>query len=216
MTRCLTIAGVAGPVIAITVLCGLALAQTQTPPSGSQGQTQSGGGVTGLPAGLPTLVPGPSDAGNIDEVELAQKPAVVLTGKSTWDDGFKTIFDSFKKISDELGKAGIKPAGRPLTVFLETDDSNFSFQAMVPIDKAPTDKTSLTPDIRFGVTVGGKALRFTHKAPYDDIDNTYEAITAYLDAKGITVKDAFIEEYVNDPSSASDENLSINIYVQPK
>ena len=44
----------------------------------------------------------------------------------------------------------------------------------------------------------GKALRFVHKEPYDEIDSTYETITAYLDAKGITVKDAFVEEYVTD------------------
>ncbi len=197
----------AGPILAFGLLAGAAIAQT----SGSQAP-----GLSGIPVDLPTLLPSPSDAGNIDEVELPGRPAAILTGKSNWDDGFKTIFDSFKKIADELKKAGIKPAGRPLTVFLETDDSNFSFQAMVPIEKAPDGTPSLTPDIRFGVTISGKSLRFTHKAPYDDIDNTYEAITAYLDAKGITVKDAFIEEYASDPSGPGDENLAINIYVQPK
>jgi effector-binding domain-containing protein len=197
----------AGLVLAVGLLAGVAIAQ----PSGGQNP-----GLSGIPIDLPTLLPSPSDAGSIDEVELPGKPAAILSGKSSWDDGFKTIFDSFKKIAEELKKAGIKPSGRPLAVFLETDDSNFSFQAMVPIDKAPNGTTSLTPDIRFGVTVSGKSIRFTHKAPYDDIDNTYEAITAYLDAKGITVKDAFVEEYASDPSGPGDETLAINIYVQPK
>lgn len=166
-------------------------------------------------AGLPTLVPGPTDSGNIDEVVLPAKPVAVLSGKATWDEGFKTIFDAFKTIEAELAKAGIKPAGRPLTVFVNTDDSGFNYEAMVPIAAAPEGKTELTPTIKFGTTPSGKALRFTHRAPYDDIDNTYEAITAYLDAKDIAVKDSFIEEYGTDPKDPSDPDLQINIFVQP-
>jgi effector-binding domain-containing protein len=41
-------------------------------------------------------------------------------------------------------------------------------------------------------------LRFVHRGPYDDIDSTYETVTAYLDAKNIEVKDFFVEEYVSD------------------
>ena len=62
----------------------------------------------------------------------------------------------------------------------------------------------------------GRALRFLHVAPYDDIDSTYETITAYLEAKSIAVKDAFLEEYVSDLKDPGDPNLEINVYVQPK
>ncbi|GGC49702.1 GyrI-like domain-containing protein [Chelatococcus reniformis] len=172
-------------------------------------------GGTQAVGGLPTLVPGPTDSGNIDEVVLPAKPAAVLSGKTTWDEGFKTIFASFKTIESELVKAGIKPAGRPLTIFVNTDDTGFSFEAMVPIAAVPEGKSELTPTIKFGPTPAGKALRFTHRAPYDDIDNTYEAITAYLDAKDIAVKDSFIEEYGTDPKDPSDPDLQINIFVQP-
>lgn len=215
-----------GTILAVAMFVTAAVGQAPSPPPGEKPPVAKPAPLPAPPAnstlaqspfaGLPTLLPGPSDAGNIDEVVLPAKPAVVLTGTSTWDDGFLTLFDGFKRIAAELSKAGIKPAGRPLTVFLETDDTDFRFEAMVPIEKAPDDRTALTSDIRFGTTPSGKAFRFTHKAAYEEIDNTYEAITAYLDAKGITVKDAFIEEYVTDPKDASDEDLGINIYVQPR
>ena len=56
-------------------------------------------------------------------------------------------------------------------------------------------------------------MRFEHRSAYDDIDSTYEAITAYLDEKGIEAKPMFVEEYLTDPKSADDNNLQVDIYV---
>ena len=86
----------------------------------------------------------------------------------------------------------------------------------MPIAQVPEGKTELAPGIRFGKTPEGKAFRFVHKDAYDEIDGTYETITAYLDAKDIEAQDAFIEEYVTDLTDAQDTNLEVNIYVQPK
>ena len=59
-------------------------------------------------------------------------------------------------------------------------------------------------------------MRFTHHGAYDDIDGTYEAITVDLDAKGVEVNDAFLEEYINDVADSADANLEIYIYVFKK
>jgi effector-binding domain-containing protein len=161
-------------------------------------------------------VPAGPESGNIDQVTLPAKPAITLSGQSSWEDGFKTLFGAFRTLADTMTKAGLKPAGRPLALFTQTDDNGFTFEAMAPVATAPADPAALGPNIKVGTTPAGKAYRFTHRAPYEDIDNTYEAITAYLDSKDIAVKDAFIEEYASDPADASDPSLAINIYVQPK
>ena len=70
--------------------------------------------------------------------------------------------------------------------------------------------------MRLGFTPEGKALRFTHLAAYDDIDGTYEQITAYLDAKDIVAKDAFIEEYLSFGDTSASSTTTVNIFVQPK
>ena len=101
-------------------------------------------------------------------------------------------------------------------MFTETTDDNFRFDAMVPVGAAPSPAPALGPDMRFGTTPSGKAYRFVHRGPYDDIDSTYETITAYLDAKDVAAKDAFIEEYLDDISDPSDPGLGINIFVQPR
>jgi effector-binding domain-containing protein len=163
-----------------------------------------------------TLFPNPSDPTGVEEGMLMAKDVVVLAGISTWDEAYDNLKNAFTKISDELKKAGVAPAGRPLTIFVDTDDNGFKYEAMVPIARVPEGKTELTPEIKFGRTPEGKSFRFVHKDAYDEIDGTYETITAYLDIKEIVAKDAFIEEYVSDFTDSQDTNFEVNIYVQPK
>lgn len=167
-------------------------------------------------ADRPTLLPSPGDPSDVDDVTLAPKPAAILSGQSTWDDGFAQIMGSFRRLEEELRRAGIAPAGRPLAVFLETDDMGFRYEAMIPITEAPDGRGQIPPEVRFGKTPEGRVLRFVHKAPYDDIDSTYETITAYLDAKGIEPRDLFVEEYATDAKDPDDPNLEINVFVFPK
>lgn len=153
---------------------------------------------------------------DVAEVALSGKPAAVLSGQSTWEEGFDNLKNAFAKIEGELGRAGARPSGRPVTVFVETDDQGFRYEAMVPVEGGLEGRPNLTPEIRVGRTPEGKAYHFVHQGPYEDIDSTYETITAYLDAKGIVAKDVFIEEYVTDFTDSTDDSLVINIFVQPR
>ena len=132
--------------------------------------------------------------------------------------GFQRLAESINLLRAEATKAGLKIAGRPLALFVETDDNGFKFEAMLPVDRAPDAAASggLANGVRAGLSPSGRSLRFVHTAPYDDIDSTYETITAYLEAKNIVVKDAFLEEYVGELKDPGDPNLEINVYVQPK
>jgi effector-binding domain-containing protein len=152
----------------------------------------------------------------VAEVTLPAKPAAVLAGESSWDDGFENLKEAIARMEGALAKAGLRPAGRPLTVFVETDDAGFRYEAMMPVDAAGAARLPLSTEIRYGRTPEGKAYQFVHKGPYDNIDSTYETITAYLDAKGIVAKDVFIEEYVTDLADRADDGTEINIFVQPR
>ncbi|HEX8664124.1 MAG TPA: GyrI-like domain-containing protein [Beijerinckiaceae bacterium] len=183
---------------------------TAPPPS-------SAGAPVGGAVGRPTLVPGPGDSTDVAEVTLPAKPAVVIAGTSTSDEGFATLRRAFRQLEDELARAGIPPAGRPLAVFQNFNpDGSFNYEAMVPIERAPEGRTLLSNEIRFGMTPTGRALRFTHKGAYEEVESTYDMIEVYLEAKGIVVNDPIIEEFVNDPKDAADADLELNIFVQPK
>jgi effector-binding domain-containing protein len=148
-----------------------------------------------------------------DEITLTAKTAVVLKGSANWDTAFETLIDSFKKIVSLLDKQGIKPSGNSMIVYTSTDDNGFTYQAEIPVDQEPKN---LPKDISIGKTPDGKALKFVHRGSYDNMDNTYEAITNHLDDKKLEAKDTFVEEYITDPLKTAEDKLVINVYVPLK
>jgi effector-binding domain-containing protein len=148
-----------------------------------------------------------------EETTLAPKTVVVLRGNANWDSAFDTLIDSFKSLSALLDKQGIKPAGNPMIVYTSTDDTGFTFLAEIPVEQDPKN---LAKDMSMGKSPDGKALKFVHRGSYDNMDNTYEAITNYLDDKKLEAKDTFIEEYITDPLKTAEDKLVINVYVPLK
>ena len=80
-------------------------------------------------------------------------------------------------------------------------------------DLARQDPKNLPKDMSVGKSPEGKALKFVHRGSYDNMDNTYEAITNHLDDKKLEAKDTFIEEYITDPLKTAEDKLVINVYV---
>lgn len=173
-----------------------------------------------LPTPTPTLTslaPPVSEATLPDPLELQPKPAVIVHGKAQWESAYNEIRDAFARGRASAEKAGLVITGYPVTVFVDTNDTSFTYDAILPVASVP----ELTPvdfptDTRLGTTPAGKAIRFAHLASYDEIDGAYEQITAYLDAKDIVVKDAFIEEYLVFGDTSASPATTINIFVQPK
>ncbi|HEX5233211.1 MAG TPA: GyrI-like domain-containing protein [Bradyrhizobium sp.] len=148
-----------------------------------------------------------------EEIMLAPKTVVILKGSASWDSAFDTLIDSFKTLTALLDKQNIKPAGNPMIVYTSTDDNGFTFLAEIPVDQEPKN---LTKGMSMGKSPEGKALEFVHRGSYDNMDNTYEAITNHLDDKKLEAKDTFIEEYITDPLKTEEDRLVINVYVPLK
>ena len=146
-------------------------------------------------------------------MEIRPRPALVLAGSADWENGFKNINEAIAKVQAAATKAGLAATGHPVAAFVDTDDNGFKFEAMLPIEKAPEGKADFGDGIRVGATPGGKALKFQHRGAYEDIDTTYEAITAYLDEKNLEAQNVFIEEYLNDLKSPDDSATAVDIYV---
>ncbi len=164
-------------------------------------------------AGKPAEPAAPSESSTGETVDLPARPFVYIEGKADKDEIYSAILNSLSLVKREMDKASLAPAGRPLAVFVESDDTGFKYHAGYPIAAAPEGKTSLSDAVKIGQTPSGKAMRFEHQGAYGDIDATYDAITAYLDEKGIDAQDSFVEEYANDVKDPDDPTLQVNIYV---
>lgn len=148
-----------------------------------------------------------------EQIALEPKSVVVLRGTANWDSAFDTLIESFKTLTALLDKQGIKPAGNSMVVYTSTDDTGFTYLTEIPVDQTPKN---LTKDMSMGKSPDGKALKFVHRGSYDNMDNTYEAITNHLDDKKLEAKDTFIEEYITDPLKTAEDKLVINVYVPLK
>jgi effector-binding domain-containing protein len=188
--------------VALACAAGPAAAQTASPPAQSQ---------PAMPNSPSPLQPGDAFG---EPVTLPQRTIIYMKGHTNWDAAFETLVDTFKSLNEYLDKQGIKPNGPAMTIYTQTDDTGFQFHAAVPIAAAPANPPK--GDIAIEQAPSGKALKFVHRGSYDAMDSTYEAITNYLEDKGLEAKDLFIEEYATDPVKSDPNKLVINVFVPVK
>jgi effector-binding domain-containing protein len=160
--------------------------------------------------------PSPLQAGDAfgEQVTLPERTIVYIKGHSNWDTAFDTLVDAFKSLHEYLDKQAIQPAGPAITIYTQTDDTGFSFEAALPVTQAPKDPPK--GDIAVGQAPSGRALKFVHRGSYDAMDSTYEAITNYLDDKQLEATNLFIEEYATDPVKTPADKLVVNVFVPVK
>jgi effector-binding domain-containing protein len=177
-------------------------------------------GTSPTPVASPSAAPSAPPAATVQTADpfgepftLEPKKVVVMKGTANWDAAFDTLIDSFKALTALLDKQGIKSSGNAMIVYTSTDDTGFTFLAEIPVEQDPKN---LTKDMSIGKSPDGKALKFVHRGSYDNMDNTYEAITNHLDDKKLEAKDTFIEEYITDPLKTAEDKLVINVYVPLK
>lgn len=187
--------------------------ETATPPAKSPDTASPGKPGTTEPD---SNMPGISTESNAEMLDIPSRPVAMLHGQAKWDEGFASIMNAQTRIGKALEKAGLKPAGRPITVFTQTDDAGFTYDAMVPLAEEPKSDLQLSDDVKIGSSPSGKAIKFQHRGSYDDIDSTYDLITAYLDEKGLEARNFFIEEYLTDLKTADDQSLAVDIFVFTK
>jgi len=221
------------PVAAISLGLGTALAQS--PPAASPAPPPA---TSAAPTPAPAAPPVPPPAENKspadspaaaappppvaavqtadpfgEEITLAPKKVVILKGTANWDSAFDSLMESFKTLTALLDKQNISPAGNSMIVYTATDDTGFTYLAELSVDQEPKN---LGKDMSVGKSPDGKALKFVHRGSYDNMDNTYEAITNYLDDKQLEAKDLFIEEYATDPVKTAPDKLVVNVFVPVK
>jgi effector-binding domain-containing protein len=197
--------------LALVVSSGLVLAQSAPPPAP----------VTPAPA-PPAIVAPPAapdmnrpsaDASTGQQVELQPKPMIRLRGQSTWDDGFEELKKALRQLDEDAKRLGLAPAGQPKAHFIDSDDLGFTYEAFLPLAAAPAPGLAFSKGVEPGVSPAGRAMFFTHEGSYEEIDAAYEAITAFMEEKGLAYTGKFLEEYLVLPEKSDDPGMKLNIYV---
>jgi effector-binding domain-containing protein len=185
----------------------------ETPPAASKPEAVPAAPAAPATPTPPTTHMQPGDPFG-EDTTLVAKPIVYVKGSGNWDSAFATITKALKTVKSYVDKTGLKADGQPMTIFTSTDDNGFDYEAAIPVAEPP--KNPPHGDVAIGTSPEGHALKFVHRGSYDGLDDTYEAITNYLDERRLEAKDMFIEQYATDPLTTNEDHLVINIYVPVK
>jgi effector-binding domain-containing protein len=206
--------------LSVSILCGIfglclvaADAVAQTTPAPAQAPAQTPAPVPAPAPAAPGMDRPSADASTGQLVEYAARPVLRSRAASTWDDGFAEIKKAMLLLGEEARRLGLLTGTPPMVHFVTSDDLGFTFEAMLPLAGPAAPGTQARAGFELAQSPAGRAMIFTHEGPYDDIDAAYEAITAFLDEKGLTSTGTYLEEYLFWPEKSDDPALKLNIVV---
>ena len=114
---------------------------------------------------------------------------------------------SYGDIMAVMKKRKAFPAGAPFVIYRNSDmealEIEIGFPIMTAVDGEGEVKSSVLP--------GGQCAISRHKGPYDSIDKTYNAITAFIKEKGREPTGVCYEVYLNDPKKKKPEKLKTDV-----
>lgn len=154
------------------------------------------------------------------EVEVAPTLAVQLAVTCATDHAAiaAAMQTAFARLGEFLARNKLAPVGPPRAIYTGWGATT-SFTLAFPIASAPS-VTEGSLDIVVGTLAGGRALRFVHRGSYENVRATYGQIDAWLRERGAIKSDAdwaryrgMWEEYLGEPGSIADSELSTNIYL---
>jgi effector-binding domain-containing protein len=212
--------GIAAALIGMAIsLAAAASAGVQTPPPTAATTPPNASPTVATPGSLPAATSQPTAEGIQTkpsetfgkDITLTAMPIVYVKGSGTWGSAFATIRNSLKEVETYVAQQGLKASGPPMAIFLATDDRGFDYEAAIPVTQPPKDPPQ--GEIAVGQSPDGHALEFVHRGSYASLDDTYEAITNYLDERQLQSKNVLIEQYATDPVSADEKNLVVNVFV---
>lgn len=154
-----------------------------------------------------------TDAAGGEAREIEARPVIRLKGTSTWDDGFDSLKKVIAALEAEAKRLNLPKAGNAMAYFVDSDDTSFTYEAMLPLGVTPPVDTAFGRGFEAAQSPAGRAILFHHEGAYDEVDTAYEALTAWLDDKNLVSTGKFLEEYEFIPEKSDETTLKLKIVV---
>ena len=124
----------------------------------------------------------------------------------------EAIGAAYAKVVAFMKVHGMTQAGPPITINTRWDDTGYGFDAAIPVDKAPEKDLPVDSPVQVKQTYAGKALKIVFKGPYGGMTPSYVKLQAYMAARGYESSGPPWDEYVSDPGTTPEAELTTNIY----
>ncbi|MBT8059689.1 MAG: SRPBCC family protein [Gammaproteobacteria bacterium] len=116
---------------------------------------------------------------------------------------------AYAEIREAMADGDLSQAGPPMAITQRLANGRIELLAAIPVE-GPVQ--GLEGEVRAGRAPSGKAVRFVHRGPYEQMAPGYEKLAAYLAAHGLEEGDVSWEQYVSDPSDTPADEMVTHIY----
>ncbi len=133
---------------------------------------------------------------------------------------------AYKRIAEYFETAGVEPSGVPYAHYLNVDwadvNEESKFAAFIKMFTRKWEFLSGFPvgstmegsgDIQPGTLPGGRYIQTLHRGPYHKVGGTYKQLMAWVAQEGLTVRNASVEIYLNDPRTTKQADLETIVLV---
>jgi effector-binding domain-containing protein len=170
-----------------------------------------------LPPEIP-LVPADADPSKGPEIVTVEARPIMLTRAEAKASDAAAVSAALGAANQKLLNYGmaneLAPGGATLAITIAHDaQGNWVFDAAIPLEAKPEKALAEQDGVKIGATYAGRAVKVTHKGPYNTIRTTYDRLHAFAKEKGLKEKPISWEEYVSDPSETAEADLLTNVYV---
>jgi effector-binding domain-containing protein len=141
-------------------------------------------------------------------IERKETPTLTVRYRTPVSELPNTMGAVYGEIAAYMGKSGIPFAGPPFIVYYNMDMYDLDVEVGFPLAKAAAGEGRIAASrLREGFFATAK-----HTGPYTTLEETYNALTAFIKEKGVQTETFMFEEYLNSPEDTPPENLETVIY----
>ena len=133
--------------------------------------------------------------------QIDAQPMVGIRTQITMDRIAQVMGPLFGELHGYMQQNGRAPAGMPFAIYhCMEEGGDVDLECGMPVAEplAGTDR------IRAGELPGGTVATVTHTGPYDQLRQTWTALTAWMKSQGLEPAGAPWEVYVTDPGAEPD------------
>ena len=130
------------------------------------------------------------------------RPILAIRAATTVDKLSELMGSLFGEVYGCIQQSGQEPAGMPFSIYHSMDGDAIDLECGMPV-ASPTEGMGR---VVAGELPAGTVATVTHMGPYDDLPQTWAALTEWIGSQGLQPAGAPWEVYVTDPGAEPDQS----------
>lgn len=141
-------------------------------------------------------------------IERKETPTLSVRYRTAAAELPNTMGPIYGEIAAHMAKKGIPFAGAPFALYYNMDMNDLDVEIGFPVPAAAPGEGRVAA----GTLPAGSFAIAKHTGPYTTIEETYNALTAFVKERSLQTETYMFEEYLNSPEDTPAEKLETVIY----